>query len=162
MRSCRGPDWSTTTWSAASGTDRSRSTPPPRPPPARGEGERTLLGPGSHGFRLEFAVHVDGVDLLVVEAQEILDLRALGDRRRITPNDVGEFLAGDIDRPVGGLALVGTTCRRVRGRQQVQSHVQLGNVVAGRQAGLDQEPRPGALGDDLPAHDYLHAPAAVS
>src|ERR1700730_907732 len=122
---------------------------------------RVPLGPGSYRLGLQLAVHIDGVDLLIVEAQEILDLRALGDWRWIAPDDIGEFLAADVDGPVRRFSLVGTARRRVGGGQQVQPHVDLRNVVAGRKASLEQEPGPGGLGDDFAAHDDFYVARAV-
>jgi|ERR1700737_1537953 len=65
-----------------------------------GQGGGFPLRPGSDGPGLQLTVHVDGVHLLVVEAEQVLDLRALRNRRRVAPHDVLEFLAADVDRPV--------------------------------------------------------------
>src|SRR5437867_3918724 len=88
------------------------------------------LRPGRNGLRLELAVDVNGVHLLVEEAEQVLDLRTFRDRCRVGPDNVRELLTVDVDRPVGSLALVGATRHGARRRQQIESRVELGDVVA--------------------------------
>src|SRR5438445_95248 len=102
---------------------------------------------GRRARPLRLAVHED-VDPLVVEAEQVRDLRDLGYRRRVGPDDVVETLAADRRRPVAGDALVRAARMGVGGLEQVHAHVLLRYVVADRQAGLEKEHRPARLGHD--------------
>src|SRR5579864_43920 len=74
-------------------------------------------GPGRSRSFLLLTVDVDGIDLFVVEAEQVLDLGTFGNRRRIAPDDVLEFLPVHRQAPVGGDALVRASRVRVGGRQ---------------------------------------------
>lgn len=56
---------------------------------------------------LLFAVHLK-VHLLVEEGQVVFDLAGLWDRLRIVSDEILDPLAADLDRVVGGYALVPT------------------------------------------------------
>src|SRR5260370_40260771 len=97
---------------------------------------------------LELSLNVE-VDLLVVEAHQILDLRDLGNRPSIGPNEVLVRLVTNSQVPVTGVALVGAVRYGVGRFEQIHAHVELGNVVTRRQAGLKQKHGAVDLSDGL-------------
>ena len=79
----------------------------------------------------------------------------------IAPYDIVEVLAVDVETPVAGLTLVGTTracrCRR----EEVQSHVELWDVVADGKAGLEEQHRSTCVGNDGVGDPYDDVPGRV-
>src|SRR5205807_3451039 len=108
----------------------------------RSAGEWCLRG------RLALAVDRE-VDPLVVEAQEPGDPLSVGDRGLVGPHEVVVNLAGDLDRPVRGLALEGTCRLAAGGAEELGADVLAREVIAGRKAGLLEEDRMLRLGDRL-------------
>ena len=72
-----------------------------------------------------------------------------------------ERLAPGLDGPVPGEALVRAARGRVGRRQQVEPDVDLGQVVARREAGLEEERRLMGVGDRDAVHLDLHVTRAV-
>src|SRR6478752_1228890 len=79
------------------------------------------------------------VDALVVEAEQVFDLRALGNWRRITPHDVLDELVAHPSRPVARHSFIRTARDRLGGLEQIHAHVQLRNVITCRQSSLEEE-----------------------
>jgi HHH domain len=79
------------------------------------------------------------VDVLVVEAEQVFDLRALGNWRRITPHDVLDELVAHPSRPVARHSFIRAARERLGGLEQIHAHVQLRNVITGRQSSLEEE-----------------------
>src|ERR1700738_2756960 len=98
---------------------------------------------------LEDAVHVD-VHLLVVEAGQTRDLLRLGQRGAVDPDEVFVHCRAGVHRPVACGPLVRALSLRVGGAQQVHPDVREREVVAGGQAGLEQDARLAAVCDGDP------------
>src|SRR5260370_26098543 len=102
------------------------------------------------------ALRDDGqLDPLGVEAQEAGDSLGPGNWRLVAPYDVGVGLAADLRGPVRRVALERAVRRRVRGPEEIGTHVLLRQVVAGRQAGLVPQDRPVRLCQLLAGHPDL-------
>ena len=85
------------------------------------------------------------------------DGHAIGQRVGIGPRHVVEAPAvGPGEASVGRHAPVGTLAGGGAGRQQVHADVGLGQVVLRGHAGLEQQPRPGALGHHHVAYAHPH------
>src|SRR4051812_6748348 len=109
--------------------------------------------------RLQLAVDVE-VDLLVVEADPAGHLLALGHGAAVAPHDVLVAPLRSGDRPVRGGALVRAAGLR-RGRlQQVEPHVAHRQVVARRQARLEEDHRPLRVGHRDAVDLDPHVPGA--
>src|SRR5258706_637452 len=76
------------------------------------------------------------VDVLVVEAEQVFDLRALGNWRRITPHDVLDELIAHPSRPVARHTLYGHRVTDSVG-SSIHAHVQLRDGITGRQPRLE-------------------------
>src|SRR6476660_3913175 len=114
---------------------------------------RGSRGPGRLWSRLRFAVDFDEVDALVVETDQVLDLRTLWDRERIAPGDIPDGSVPEREVVMDGPTLVRALGDRLRLGQQVRPHVHSGEVIAGREASLEQETWPVRIGDGLAADD---------
>src|SRR6516162_9802017 len=79
------------------------------------------------------------VDVLIVEAEPVFDLRALGNWRQITPHDVLDELVAHPSRPVARRPFIRASRGRLGGLEQIHAHIELRNVIAGRQPGLEEE-----------------------
>src|SRR5262245_18545400 len=79
------------------------------------------------------------VDVLVVETEQVFNLRALGNWRRITPHDVLDELVTHASRPVARHSLIRASRDVLGGLEQVHTHVQLRDIVSGRQSSLEEE-----------------------
>src|SRR4051812_3375142 len=99
--------------------------------------------------------------MLVIEAEQVFDLWALWNWRRITPHDVLDELVAHSSRPVPRHALVWTTRDSLGGLEQIHAHVQLRNVITGRQPGLEEEDRPARLSYRHAFNLHAHLPRAV-
>src|SRR5438270_3654482 len=93
-------------------------------------------GPGGLGLRLQLSVDVDLIDLLVVEAEKVLDLGTLRNGRGIAPHDVPGYRVADPHRPIRGLTFIWTARRRIGRLQQIETRIQLGDVVPGGKIGF--------------------------
>src|SRR5215510_9414609 len=80
------------------------------------------------------------VDVLVVETEQVFNLRALGNWRRITPHDVLDELVAHPSRPVARYSLIRATRDILGGLEQIHAHVQLRNVVTGRRVSASVTP----------------------
>src|SRR5215813_9381012 len=87
---------------------------------------------------LEHPIDVQ-VDVLVVETEQVFNLWALGNWRRITPHDVLDELVAHPSRPVARYSLIRATRDILGGLEQIHAHVQLRNVVTDRQSSLEEE-----------------------
>src|SRR5215475_3385615 len=85
------------------------------------------------------------VDALVVKAEQVFDLRALGSWRRITPHDVLDELAAHPSRPETRYTLIWASRGRLGGLEQIHAHIQRRNVITGRQPSLEEEDRPASF-----------------
>ena len=132
----------------------------PRSRPLTGRSRRlsawTRPSPGGD----EDAVEV-GVDVLVVEGDEALDLGALGDREPVGPGDVGDQAIADVGRPVRGDALVRALRGGVAVLEQLDADIGEGQVAAHRQVGLEQQAGPGRLGEHHAVELDAHVARAV-
>src|SRR5437879_5041153 len=123
----------------------------PRPPSLtrspisrRGGSERRpdairLRRPGRPRLRLDLAVDLDRVDPLVVEADEVLDLRAFRNWVRVAPGDIAPHAVPELQIEMHGPALVRALGDGLGSPHEVHPDVQPRQVVARRQAGLEQE-----------------------
>src|SRR5882724_5397934 len=109
--------------------------------------------------RLLDAVDEDTVDELVVEADQAFDASGLGQWLGVVPDEIVVAFALDGQVVVGGRALVGAAGLQRARRQQVEAGVGDRQVVAGGQAGLEQEDAAAAVGDGLAIDHDLDAPA---
>src|SRR5438093_8069157 len=141
-------------------TNTSRSTSPGRTTPRR----CVIGGVTSAPVRLRagkaLAVDVE-VHPFVEEADEVLDLGDLGQRRIVEPGDVLGQLPARLHVPVRRLTLVGTAGKRGARAEQVNPHIDLGDVIASRQTRLEQEPGTGGLSHRLPFDHHPDVAGAV-
>src|SRR5258706_15604041 len=93
---------------------------------------------------LEHPIDVQ-VDVLVVEAEQVFDLRAFGNWRRITPHDVLDELVAYPSRPVARHTFIRASRDRLGGLEQIHAHVQLRDVITGRQPSLEEEDGPASF-----------------
>src|SRR5215211_7134123 len=106
---------------------------------------------------LEYAVHFQ-LDPIVVEGDEPGDSQALGQGMGIRPDQILVHSIAEAQRPVRRLTLVRAARDGIGRLEQVDAHVDLREVVAHRQAGLEQQPRPVRFSDDLAV--YYHTNVA--
>src|SRR5580704_13745257 len=98
------------------------------------------------------------VDALVVEAEQVFDLQALGNWRRITPHDVLDELVAHPSRPVARHSLIRAARDILGGLEQIHAYVQLRNVVAGRQSSLKEENGPASFPQCHAVNLHPHVP----
>src|SRR5262245_39736771 len=98
------------------------------------------------------------VDVLVVKAEQVFDLRALGNWRRITPHDVLDELVAHPSRPETRYTLIWASRGGVGGLEQIHAHIQLRNVIAGRQPSLEEEDGPASFTQCHAFNLHAHVP----
>src|SRR5438270_10936286 len=98
------------------------------------------------------------IDALVEERDEILDLRAFGNRRLVRPGQVLVYGAARAHRPVGSNAFIRAASGGFGWLEQVQPDIKPGNVIAHRKARLEEQSRPLRLGHHLTIDHHLHVP----
>src|SRR4030081_1490723 len=87
------------------------------------------LAPGGLGAGPRDAIDEDGVHPLVEEGNHVGDLGGFGPRRLVAPGHVLDPAAGGLGRPVARRsALVGAGGTHRRRAQQVEAHIELGDV----------------------------------
>src|SRR6516162_5638674 len=101
------------------------------------------------------------VDVLVVEAEQVFDLRALGNWGRITPHDVLDELVAYPRRPVARYTFIRASRGRLGGLEQIHAYIQLRNVIAGRQPSLEEEDGPASFTHRHAVDLHTHVPRAV-
>src|SRR5262245_20077970 len=101
------------------------------------------------------------VDVLVVEAEQVFDLWALGNWRRITPHDVLDELVAHPSRPVARHSLIRTARDILGGLEQIHTYIQLWDVITGRQSSLEEEHRSASVTHGNSADLHAHVPRAV-
>src|SRR5262245_52401926 len=101
-------------------------------------------------------------DVLVVETEQVFNLRALGNRRGITPHDVLDELIAHASRPVARRSLIRTARDVLGGLEQIHAHVQLRNVVTGRQSSLEEEDGTASFPQYHAVNLHAHVPRAVN
>src|SRR5262249_26316245 len=101
------------------------------------------------------------VDVLVVEAEQVFDLRTLGNWRRIAPNDVLYELVAYSSRPVARHTFIRASRDRLGRLGQLHTHVQLRDVITGREPSLEQEDRPARFSHCHSIDLHAHVPGAV-
>src|SRR5262245_15649 len=83
----------------------------------------TISASGERGDRPLSQQPIDvQVDVLVVEAEQVFDLRALGNWRRITPHNVLDDLVAHPSRPVARHAFIRTARDVLGGLEQIHTH----------------------------------------
>ncbi len=97
------------------------------------------LGPDRCGHMHQLVVHIDGIDALIIQAQEMSDGGTFRQQFLVAPHDVLEDLFTDAGRPIRCHPLVwamgGGFCRL----QTLHPHILFRNIVAGRQPRFGQE-----------------------
>src|SRR6516164_5605601 len=101
------------------------------------------------------------VDVLVVEAEQVFDLRALGNWRRITPHDVLDELVAHPGRPIVRRSFIRASRDRLGGIEQIDADIELRNVIAGRQPSLEEEDGPASFTQCHAINLHTHVPRAV-
>jgi hypothetical protein len=112
------------------------------------------------GPLLLLAVHLE-IHLLVEEAQVAFDLVSLRDRLRVVPDEVLHPPSPGLDRVVRSHALVRAPGVLIAREEHLLADVLGRDVVARRQSGLEEDPGPLRLGDDLPVHADLDVTGAI-
>jgi hypothetical protein len=116
------------------------------------------LGPDCFGHRHQFVVHIDGIDALIIQAQEMGDGRIFRQRFLIAPHDVLEDHFTNADRLIGCHTLIGATGSGFCRLQTLHQDILLRNVIAGRQPRLKQEQRMVGLGYGHTTEQDAHMP----
>lgn len=88
----------------------------------------SMLREGRDWSILQHPIDVQ-VDVLVAEGEQVFNLRALGNKRRITPHYVLDELVAHPSRPVARHSPIRAARDILRGLKQFHVHVQLWNVV---------------------------------
>src|SRR5215469_11933843 len=109
---------------------------------------------------LQHAIDVQ-VNVLVVETEQVFNLRALGNWRWITPHDVLDELVAHPSRPVACHSLIRAARDILGGLEQIHTHIQLRNVVTGRQSSLEEEYGPASIPQCHALNLHAHVPRTV-
>src|SRR5262245_22692109 len=99
--------------------------------------------------------------MLVVETEQVFDLRALWNWRQITPHDVLDELVAHPSRPVARHTLIRASRDRLGWLEQIHAHVELRDVITGWQASLEEEDGPVRFTQYHAVNRHAHVPRAV-
>src|SRR5438067_1636505 len=98
-----------------------------------------LLRPPRLRNRDTLPIHVNRIHSFVVETEELDDRRTGGEWIAITPDDIFVDLLANPGGPVRCLTFIGAMAAGCGWLQELHTNILLRNIIAHRQAGLDQQ-----------------------